>query len=85
MGKYYSKRTAIEFAWAVSPSALANFSISVCISSNALLEYEIILDSEDLAYGGFSYRTNKKYNITDGHVFIDLLPCSALILKKINC
>ena len=47
--------------------------------------YEIILDSEDLAYGGFSYRTNKKYNITDGHVFIDLLPCSALILKKINC
>ena len=48
-------------------------------------EYEIILDSEDLAYGGFSYRTNKKYNITDGHVFIDLLPCSALILKKINC
>lgn len=47
-------------------------------------EYEIILDSEDLAYGGFSYRTNKKYNITDGHVFIDLLPCSALILKKIN-
>ena len=38
------KRTAIEFACAVSPSALANFSISVCISSNALLEYEIILD-----------------------------------------
>lgn len=48
-------------------------------------EYEIILDSEDLAYGGFSYRTNKKYFITNGQISIDLLPCSALIIKKLNC
>lgn len=47
-------------------------------------EYEIILDSEDFKYGGFSYRLGKKFNVTDGSIFIDLLPCSSLILKKIK-
>ena len=47
-------------------------------------EYSLILDSEDLAFGGFTYRTGKKFIVDQGCVFLDLMPCSALILKKIK-
>ena len=47
-------------------------------------EYEIILDSEDLAYGGYTYRIGKKFIVDDGSIFLDLMPRSALIFKKIN-
>lgn len=47
-------------------------------------EYEIILDSEDLAFGGYTYRIGKKFIVDDGSIFLDLMPRSALIFKKIN-
>lgn len=47
-------------------------------------EYELLLDSEDLAYGGLTYRTGKRFNVTDEAIFLDLMPCGALLLKKIK-
>lgn len=70
-------------------SIVAIFNFSACSWDNYCFslengEYELILDSEDLAFGGFTYRQGKKYIVDKEAVFLDLMPCSALLLKKIK-